>query len=113
MQSLIAANIRTHYPDNHVIGAISRGNEGRATTVLDYGPFGDHGRRIGCSNAKSGKVTAFGVESDKGALIGAIGDSRLKDRAVAKLSRCNRLGDATKVVAINQIHFAVLTHRND
>jgi hypothetical protein len=113
VQSLIAADICTHDPDNDVIAAISRGCEGRATTILDYGPFGDHGGRIGGSNAESGKVTAFGVESDKGALIGTIGDSRLKDRAVAKLSGCNRLGDATKVVAINQIHFAVLTHRND
>ena len=76
MQSLIAANICTRYPDNHVTGTISGGNEGRATTVLDYGPFVDDSRRIGCSNAESGKVTAFGVESDKGALVGLISDSR-------------------------------------
>jgi hypothetical protein len=85
VQSLIAANIRTHYPDNHVICAISRSYEGRTATVLTHGPCVDDGGRIGCSNAESGKVTAFGVESDIGALIGAIGDSRLEDRAVANL----------------------------
>jgi hypothetical protein len=86
VQSLIAANIRTHYPDNHVIGAISRGYEGRTATVLNHGPFVDDSRRIGCSNAEGGKVTAFGVESDKGTLIGAIGNCRLKDRGIADLS---------------------------
>jgi hypothetical protein len=77
VQSLIAADVGTYDPDNHVVAAISRGYEGGATTILDYGPFDDHNGRIGGSNAESGKVTAFGVESDKGALVGLIGDSRL------------------------------------
>jgi hypothetical protein len=112
VQSLIAANVGTHDPDNYVIGAISGGNERRATPVLDNGPFDVDDRRIGWSNAESWKVTDFGVESDIGSLIGAISDSRLENRAVAKLRRSNRLDDATEVVSINQIHIAVLTHCN-
>ena len=85
--------LSTDDPDNHVIGAIGRGYEGRAATAAGSGHIPTAGnidtRRIGGSNAESGQhsvAIVVGAERDKGALFGSVGDGCLENSAGGNLS---------------------------
>jgi hypothetical protein len=112
VQSLIAAHVRTKHLDNHVIGAISRGCEGRSSAGLAYAPSTDDAGWISCGNAEGRKGGAASSESDVGALLGPIDDCCLDDVAVGNMSRGYRRANATQVVATQQVRVGILAQCN-
>src|SRR6266480_237597 len=112
VQPLISVYICANYPDNNVIGAVSRGSEGSSSTRLGRTPDVYDGRWIGCGDAESGDRRATSAEGDIGALLGSIGYCRLDDVTVGNLSRGYGCTDAAQVVAIKQIRIAILSQGN-
>ena len=100
VQPLISAYVCANYPDNNVIGAISRGSEGSSSTRLGCTPGGYDGGWIGRSDTESGDRRAASTEGNVGALLGSIRHCRLRDVTVGNLSRGYRSTDAAQVVAI-------------
>jgi hypothetical protein len=112
VQPLVSPYICAYYPDNHVIGAISRGSEGRSSTGLADAPGVNDGGRIGCRNPERRERGAACSESDIRALIRSVADRCLDDHTIANMQGSHRRCNAAEVAAIKQIGIAILAQCN-
>jgi len=112
VKTLVPCRFGANDPDNHVIGAITGSNKGRAATSHGRTPVTDNSRRIGRTKPESSQQTTVGVEDDQGALRSRIGDRRIYDPVVGNVSSCYRRGDTSQVIAIKHIGIATFAHRH-
>jgi hypothetical protein len=112
VKTLIPRWFGANDPDNHVIGAITGSNKGRATTSQGRTPAINNSRWIGRTKPESSQQTTVGVEDDQGALRSRIGDRRIYDPVVGNVSSCYRRGDTPQVIAIKHIGIATFAHRH-
>jgi hypothetical protein len=95
--------LRANHPDDHVISAISRGDERRPASEppapVHTPPTGDRWW-IGCSNAESKELDGASATSNIRSLVSTVRGRPLVDRLSGDIEGGYRRGDAAEVTAV-------------